>query len=95
MLEPNESDDVLEVGCGFGRTVLTLAPAVRHVTAIDISSKMIQEVSKASQHLTNVRLMQSEASQSRLKTVPLIKSFAMEFLRRSIRLKHCVNLTAF
>jgi ubiquinone/menaquinone biosynthesis C-methylase UbiE len=34
--------DVLEIGCGTGSTAITHAPYVKHIQAIDISSKMIE-----------------------------------------------------
>ena len=34
--------EVLEIGCGTGSTAITHAPYVRHIHAIDISSKMIE-----------------------------------------------------
>ena len=34
--------DVLEFGCGTGSTAITYAPDVKHIQAIDISSKMIE-----------------------------------------------------
>ncbi len=34
--------EVLEFGCGTGSTAITHAPYVKHIQAIDISSKMIQ-----------------------------------------------------
>jgi ubiquinone/menaquinone biosynthesis C-methylase UbiE len=34
--------DVLEFGCGTGSTAITHAPYVKHIHAIDISSKMIE-----------------------------------------------------
>lgn len=34
--------DVLEVGCGTGSTALLLAPNVKHMTATDISKRMIE-----------------------------------------------------
>ncbi len=37
-----KDDEVLEVGCGTGTTALTVAEYVKHVTASDISSKMIE-----------------------------------------------------
>ena len=39
-LEPDM--EVLEVGCGTGSTAIAHAPFVKHVRAIDISSKMIE-----------------------------------------------------
>lgn len=38
-LSPN--DNVLEVGCGTGSTALLLAEGVKHITASDVSPKMI------------------------------------------------------
>ncbi len=34
--------EVLELGCGTGSTAITHAPYVKHIRAIDISSKMIE-----------------------------------------------------
>ena len=34
--------EVLEIGCGTGSTAITHAPYVKHIEAIDISSKMIE-----------------------------------------------------
>lgn len=50
-------DEVLEVGCGTGTTALLLAPSVKQITAIDISSRMIEiATEKAStQKVENVR----------------------------------------
>ncbi len=39
-LQPNM--EVLEYGCGTGSTAITHAPYVKHIHAIDISSKMIE-----------------------------------------------------
>ena len=37
----HQDDRILEIGCGTGSTAILLAPSVRHVTATDISGKMI------------------------------------------------------
>ena len=34
--------EVLELGCGTGSTAIKHAPFVRHIRAVDISSKMIE-----------------------------------------------------
>ena len=34
--------EVLEFGCGTGSTAITHAPYVKHIEAIDVSSKMIE-----------------------------------------------------
>jgi ubiquinone/menaquinone biosynthesis C-methylase UbiE len=51
------SDKVLEVGCGTGTTALLLAPSVEHITASDISSRMIEIASEraVAQSVENVR----------------------------------------
>lgn len=38
----SKGDNVLEIGCGSGSTALLLADNVKHITASDISSKMIE-----------------------------------------------------
>jgi ubiquinone/menaquinone biosynthesis C-methylase UbiE len=56
-------DRILEIGCGTGGTALWLSAAVSHVTAIDISSKMIAiadgKLRKSDR--TNVRFLQMPA----------------------------------
>jgi len=37
----SKDDSVLEIGCGTGSTALLLAGSVQHITARDISGKMI------------------------------------------------------
>jgi ubiquinone/menaquinone biosynthesis C-methylase UbiE len=34
--------EVMEFGCGTGSTAITLAPCVKHIVAIDVSSKMVE-----------------------------------------------------
>jgi len=46
--------EVLEFGCGTGSTAITHAPYVKHIVAIDISSKMI-EIAKGKAEAENVR----------------------------------------
>lgn len=45
--------EVLEFGCGTGSTAITHAPFVKHILAIDISSKMI-EIAQAKAEAKNV-----------------------------------------
>ena len=56
------SDRVLELGCGTGSTALLLAENVDHITASDLSEKMIQVGrDKASeQGITNVSFVRSD-----------------------------------
>lgn len=41
-LQLSKGDEVLELGCGFGRSLPVLCRAARHVTAVDISKEMIR-----------------------------------------------------
>lgn len=52
---------VLEVGCGTGSTALLLAPNVKHVTATDISTRMIEigEEKARDQNVRNVTFRQA------------------------------------
>lgn len=45
---------VLEIGCGTGSTAIAHAPYVKHIQAIDISSKMI-EIAQSKANAENVR----------------------------------------
>ncbi len=48
--------EVLEIGCGTGSTAITHAPYVRHIRAIDSSSKMIEIARRkaAANHIENI-----------------------------------------
>lgn len=53
--------EVLEIGCGTGSTAILHAPYVKHIRAIDISSKMI-EIAQAkadAEHIGNITFMRS------------------------------------
>lgn len=53
--------EVLEVGCGSGSTALLLAPNVKHMTATDISKRMIEigEGKARDQNMENVTFRQA------------------------------------
>lgn len=57
-------DRILEIGCGTGSTALRLAQTVSHVTASDISSRMIEIAqSKIGEtRLSNVSFQQADAA---------------------------------
>jgi len=49
LLKITKSDHVLEIGCGFGRSLNTLCGVALHVTATDISEQMIVAAKQACQ----------------------------------------------
>jgi ubiquinone/menaquinone biosynthesis C-methylase UbiE len=53
--------EVLEFGCGTGSTAITHAPYVKHILAIDISSKMIEicQDKAESNNIKNITFQQS------------------------------------
>lgn len=51
--------EVLELGCGSGSTALKHAPFVRHVRAVDISSKMISIARAKATDVANVTFQQA------------------------------------
>lgn len=55
------SMEVLELGCGTGSTALLHAPYVKHIRAVDISSKMIEiaEEKAKAQNIRNITFEQS------------------------------------
>lgn len=53
--------EVLEIGCGTGSTAIIHAPYVKHVLAIDISSKMI-EIAKGKARADNIENVSFEES---------------------------------
>lgn len=57
LLSPDRS--VLDLGCGIGRFSAALAPRVREVQGIDISSRMIAAARRRCSHLSNVSFSRS------------------------------------
>jgi SAM-dependent methyltransferase len=53
-IDLNDSDSVLELGCGVGRIGRELAPRCNHWTGVDISSKMIAHARERLAHLENI-----------------------------------------
>jgi ubiquinone/menaquinone biosynthesis C-methylase UbiE len=53
--------EVLEIGCGTGSTAITHAPYVKHIRAIDFSSKMIEiaQGKAEAQNIENITFEQS------------------------------------
>lgn len=64
LLQP--TDKVLEIGCGSGNTALQLAPACAHVTASDLSSRMIEcaRSQKRNADIQNVRFVHADANRT-------------------------------
>lgn len=48
--------DVLEIGCGIGRFLAALAPRVRSVTGLDVSSRMVEIARTRTVRLPNVEV---------------------------------------
>ena len=51
--------DLLEIGCGVGRLLRSLAPRVRRVTGVDISGEMIRRGREELKDCANVGLLQT------------------------------------
>lgn len=58
--------EILEVGCGTGGTAIAHAPFVSHVTATDISSKMLSfaEARKAKENTQNVTFREATVAEA-------------------------------
>jgi ubiquinone/menaquinone biosynthesis C-methylase UbiE len=58
MLRYDNSTRAIDIACGPGTTTLLLAPAVRHVTAVDFSAAMLEELRRnvAAAKATNVEI---------------------------------------
>jgi len=59
----DKEKSVLELGCGNGRWVVSLAPLVKHYVAVDFSSQMLEMARKraAQLRLTNITFCQTAA----------------------------------
>ncbi len=53
--------EILEFGCGTGSTAITHAPCVKHIRAIDVSSKML-EIAQGKADANNVKNISFEGS---------------------------------
>lgn len=62
--------EVLEFGCGTGSTAIVHAPHVRHITAIDVSKRMIEiaRVKADAEGVTNVSFQQADITDTSLPT---------------------------
>lgn len=62
-------DEILDIGCGTGTQCNDLSNCVRHVTGIDISSKLlaIAETRKAERRIENVEFLQTTVFDERFK----------------------------
>ena len=54
-LEPDM--EILEIGCGTGSTAIAHAPYVKHIQAVDVSSKML-EIAQGKADADNVKNIQ-------------------------------------
>ncbi len=63
MAKPNPSMVLLDVATGAGHTAIKMAPHVKHVTAVDITSEMIDHTHElaTSKNLTNVTALLMDA----------------------------------
>lgn len=73
---------VLEIGCGTGTTAIIHAPHVKHIRAIDISSKMIEIARRkaAAAALENVEFAQSTIDELELPACSLDVVLALSIL---------------
>lgn len=60
-LSPKKNDTILEMGCGFGRSLPFLYKISKNITAIDISEKMIEEVKNNYSKLKGIHYFACEA----------------------------------
>jgi SAM-dependent methyltransferase len=63
-LSPKKNKSILEMGCGFGRSLPYLYDISKLITAIDISKEMIQEAKKKNSNLDGIKYFVSEAEKT-------------------------------
>jgi ubiquinone/menaquinone biosynthesis C-methylase UbiE len=61
MLNIHNNETILEVGCGFGRSLLFLSFLAHSVIAVDISNEMIKEAKDFTKKANNIKFMLSES----------------------------------
>lgn len=61
-LDPQPEDVVLDVGCGPGEQLISLAPIIKKGYGIDISDKMIERAAESSSHLKNLHFCAGSAN---------------------------------
>lgn len=59
LLEPDRDDDLLEIGCGYGRLIYRLAPLVNRVTGVDVAPEPIEDARSFLAGFRNVDLKQT------------------------------------
>jgi ubiquinone/menaquinone biosynthesis C-methylase UbiE len=64
MLKPQESDHLLDLGCGTGRVVRLLAGKVGRITAVDSSEAMLEQARSQMPADTNVEFCQADIRQA-------------------------------
>lgn len=72
--------DVLEVGCGFGRLIPSLARDAKSVTGIDFSDLQLSQASEEISTISNARILKMHAE-------------ALEFPDKSFDVALCMNST--
>lgn len=61
--EINGMDQVIELGCGYGRVMKSLSPHVGHMVGVDLSGKTLEFAVKYLSELSNYHLFQMNAAQ--------------------------------
>ena len=57
LLDFQDTDDVLEIGCGYGRLMYHLAPTVSRITGIDLADEPLHEAAELLAEYDNVGLI--------------------------------------
>jgi SAM-dependent methyltransferase len=64
----NKDDAVLDLGCGYGRTLARLAGRSRFVVGVDTSAESLRLARRVTASLTNCRLVQMDAANAAFKS---------------------------
>jgi ubiquinone/menaquinone biosynthesis C-methylase UbiE len=72
--------EVLELGCGTGSTAIKHAPFVRHIRAVDISSKMIEIAQAKATDIANVTFEQATVEDLRVPNESIDAVLALSLL---------------
>jgi ubiquinone/menaquinone biosynthesis C-methylase UbiE len=63
----NQSDEVLDLGCGTGRTLMVISPISKSVVGIDNDKNAVRSAKRNTNGLTNTKILLEDAEETSFK----------------------------